>query len=309
MPKHAILFGAGASHGSDISGTPPLGSGLFDALCKFNPDSWGSLPNDIALSFRGDFEAGMRNLSQACPQAMPPLQRAMAAYFFTFLPKTTNLYITLAQEIRQNRWRGTLVTLNYERLLENSLLHAGIRPVVNMEPNNAKEIELCFPHGCCHLFCESVRGLANAIQMSGTAVQTQGPIAVVADSIEFRDRIVSDAFPPVMSFFEPQKKTLSGANFIQGQRDRWETITQEASIVGLIGIRVRRGDEHIWRPLENTPAKLVYCSGSNASAAFEEWAAEVRPNMDNLVIRSYFPDAFEQVCEEMKIRNASHERE
>ena len=82
MATHLFLFGAGASHGSDVAGTPPLVSRLFDELARFNPPGWGSMDQTTASSFRRDFEDATRRLSETNPHAMPPLQRAMAAYFF-----------------------------------------------------------------------------------------------------------------------------------------------------------------------------------------------------------------------------------
>jgi hypothetical protein len=301
MPNYAFLFGAGASYGSDTRGTPPLGDDLFDALQAFNPDGWGALSPDLANAFHGDFEAGMRHLSELHSHAMPPLQRAMAAYFFNFLPRTSNQYVALANKIRQGHWDGTLATLNYDRFLELSVGHVGLRPVVNTEPQKENDVEICLPHGCCHIFCEAVRGTAAGISMSGVGIQTDGPVEVIGDPVQFRQRIVSDAFPPVMSYFESQKRTLSGASFIRGQRERWRDIAEHASVIGLVGLRVRPHDNHIWDPLSSTSAKLVYCSGSRSGVEFEEWTADVRPGANDLMISSYFDDAFDQLCEELSL--------
>lgn len=300
MPTFVFLFGAGASFGSDTHGTPPLGETLFDSLQSFNPNGWGALSPNFEDLFRNDFEEGMRQLSEMLPQTMPPLQRAMAAYFFIFIPRGSNLFVNLARKISQvQRWDGTLVTLNYDRLLELSLLHSNIRPVVNREPSNENEIELCLPHGCCHLFCESVRGNARGINMSGTGIQTSGPVIPISNPDSFNTRIRTDAFPPVMSYFEPHKRTLSGVNFINSQRDRWRIIANDASVIALVGIKVRPHDDHIWDPLKNTTARLVYCSGSEASIEFNEWANDARPQGDDLIIRSYFAEAFNSLSAEL----------
>lgn len=300
MPTFVFLFGAGASFGSDTHGTPPLGETLFDSLQSFNPNGWGALSPNFEDLFRNDFEEGMRQLSEMLPQTMPPLQRAMAAYFFIFIPRSSNLFVNLARKISQvQRWDGTLVTLNYDRLLELSLLHSNIQPVVNREPSNENEIELCLPHGCCHLFCESVRGNARGINMSGTGIQTSGPVIPISNPDSFNTRIRTDAFPPVMSYFEPHKRTLSGVNFIKSQRDRWRIIANDASVIALVGIKVRPHDDHIWDPLKNTTARLVYCSGYEASIEFNEWANDARPQGDDLILRSYFAEAFNSLSAEL----------
>ena len=44
MAKYLIIFGAGASYGSDTGGLiPPLGAQLFDELARYNPNGWGSI--------------------------------------------------------------------------------------------------------------------------------------------------------------------------------------------------------------------------------------------------------------------------
>ncbi len=300
MPTFVFLFGAGASFGSDTHGTPPLGETLFDSLQSFNPSGWGALSPNFEDLFRTDFEEGMRQLSEMLPQTMPPLQRAMAAYFFIFIPRSSNLFVNLARKISQvQRWDGTLVTLNYDRLLELSLLYSNIRTVVNREPSNENEIELCLPHGCCHLFCESVRGNARGINMSGTGIQTSGPVIPISNPDSFNTRIRTDAFPPVMSYFEPEKQTLSGVNFIDAQRERFNAIISQASTIALIGIKVRTHDDHIWGPLALTPARLIYCAGSTSASEFENWANEARPQGDDLVLRSYFAEAFNRLSAEL----------
>lgn len=67
-----ILFGAGASFGSDDRAVPPLGANLFPALRAFNPDGWGQLPQDLTSRFEQDFEAGMAALVAARPHDMAP---------------------------------------------------------------------------------------------------------------------------------------------------------------------------------------------------------------------------------------------
>lgn len=293
MAKYLILFGAGASFGSDTTGVPPLVNSLFDELVAFNPSGWGKVSSDQAELFRRDFEAGMKVISS---HYMPPLQRAMAAFFFNFIPKESNLYIKLAEKIKSQTWEGAIATLNYERLLELSLSFSRIRLVVGRKAEANSEIEVCFPHGCCHLFCQSVRGAAQAVSLSGRDVRINGRIEVIADSQQFQKRINSDAFPPVMSYFDPSKETTSGASFIKNQRKRFAELASEASIVGVVGLRVRAHDEHIWKPLAQTSANIVYCSGQSSGEEFKTWADENRPHKTDVVLPYYFSDGFEELC-------------
>jgi hypothetical protein len=42
MAKYLIIYGAGASFGSDTTDIPPLGPNLYEALARFNPGGWGA---------------------------------------------------------------------------------------------------------------------------------------------------------------------------------------------------------------------------------------------------------------------------
>ena len=63
-----------------------------------------------------------------------PLQRAMAAYFFQFVPRVQNFYVELARRVKAQSWRGAWATLNYERLAELALGSQGVQPVVGGPP-------------------------------------------------------------------------------------------------------------------------------------------------------------------------------
>lgn len=290
-----LLFGAGASYGSDNSGTPPIGANLFEALRAFNPLGWGQLPSPLASVFHRDFEHGMAELAQTNSHAMPVLQRAMAAFFFKYQPRSSSLYVELAQRMRRDNWAGVIGTLNYERLLEISLSHAGIQPVVG-QAAKGDQVELCLPHGCCHLFCEGVRMSPVGVSFSGVGVSIDGPVTVVADPAQFAAHINGDAVPPVMCYFEPKKTTSAGASFIRGQRERWSELVASADIVAIVGVKVRPDEDHIWGPLGRSGAKLVYCAGPAAAKKFLEWETASRPNAEDVVLDGSFADEFNSIC-------------
>lgn len=299
--SNVILFGAGASYGSNNRDVPPLGDDLFLALQRFNPPGWGSLPSSIAQEFQGDFEKGMTKLSQIHSHAMPVLQRAMAAFFFNFMPTENNLYHILAKRIKESDWQGAITTLNYDRLLEISLIHEGIQPVVRSEAKSKKQLELCLPHGCCHLFCEGVKASANGVSFSGVGVSFDGDIKLISNPQEHNYRINNDAVPPVMSYFEPQKNTSAGVSFIKGQRERWSQLVSQSKVIAAIGIKIRERDSHICNPLKNTPGRIVYCGGNTGGQEFAVWHEKYRPGKDHMICQGYFADEFDSLCNELGI--------
>lgn len=289
----AILLGAGASYGSDDEGTPPLGVGLFDQLQRFNPDGWGQIGGELAALFRSDFEHGLASVDE---RSLAPLQRAMAAYFFQFQPRRSNRYFVIAQRIaKANRWNISFTTLNYERLLEVSLIGAGIQPTVGGGGGKPSRVELCFPHGCCHIFCDGVRGTAGGVSF-GRGVQTNGAIRVVSNPSEHRHRVLTDAFPPVMSYFDPKKHTTSGASFIESQRRRWAELALQATKLVIIGVAVRVHDDHIWGPISRSDANITYCGGPAGGEEFGSWSQENRPGRQDVILPGFFGDELENLC-------------
>jgi len=292
----AFLFGAGASYGSDTQSTPPLGADLFDELRRFNPDGWGAISDDLADRFRLDFEEAMKSVPR---HSLAPLQRAMAGYFFEFKPRTSSLYLELGRRVaRISSWSGAACTLNYERLLEISLVASGVQPFVGQPPPGIRGFELCLPHGCCHIFCDAARGAAGAVSFNGLAVHTDGPVSVITDPHQHRARILQDAFPPVMSYFEPMKRTTAGHSFIEGQRARWRDIAEGATTIVIVGVRVRPHDEHVWAPISISSAKVVYCGGPSGASEYRAWAATNRSRREDRVLEGYFLDEFSTICAE-----------
>lgn len=294
-----LLVGAGASFGSDTVNVPPLGNHLFSALRKFNPDGWGAEELSLSTIFNADFEAGMIELEKKLPLSMSILQRAMAAYFFSFVPLTSNLYYQLALRLKGKSWPGSIITLNYERLLLLSLLGAAIQPVCNMIPANTSQVEVCFPHGCCNLFCESVRAISGAVTFHGTDVTTYGPVVSISDEVQFHNRIRNDAFPPVMSYFEPSKRTASGNDFINSQRKRMELLITSAEKVVIVGIKIRTSDKHIWGTLARSSAKISYFGSNEDENDFERWQLEENRKTNDRFVCKFFKEGFSEICNEL----------
>jgi hypothetical protein len=258
----------------------------------------GEKSRDLANHFKLNFEDALKIISS---HALPPLQRAMAAYFFEFRPQPSNLYIELAQRIQRSRWSGTMCSLNYDRMLELSLLQTGIQPFVGDPPPRGGGVELCHPHGCCHIFCDSVRGAASGVSFDAFGVQTNGPISVVGDPKQHRTRILQDAFPPVMSYFEPAKRTSTGRSFIEGQRERWRQLVSTAAALVIIGVRVHPTDAHIWGPIAASPSRIVYCGGSSGAPEYAAWATTNRNGRTDLILNGFFRDEFDRICFEVGI--------
>lgn len=299
--RDVLVFGAGASFGSGEvkPKPPPMTDGLFTVMQRLFPAVCRGLSQECVDLLLDDFEAGMRMVGEVNSHMLPPLQRSMASFFFGFYPGENNLYRRIARKVIGVEWSGAFVSFNYERLLEIALITEGLQPFVGQRPDGEKYVEICLPHGCCHIFCDSVRGAANVVSFAGFNVSTHGQVSVVVNPVEFNSRIRNDAFPPVMSYFELEKRTSSGVNFIEEQRKRYIDLISDAKTVIVIGLKVRQNDKHIWDAIAETKAKIVYCSGKVSGDEFANWANEKRAGKDNLIIRKYFDESFDLICGEV----------
>lgn len=304
MPQ-LLLLGAGASYGSesDKSLVPPLSANLFHELERFEPALWKIISKDVADQFVRDFEQGWLALAEKMPGAQTHAQRSMAGFFFRFGPTKDSLYRKLARRIEKAKWSGALATLNYERMLPLALHTSGVPTFCGPRPQSFTGIELCLPHGACHIFCDSAIGNAAAVTMDGRAVNTNGPVVAVDEPREFWLRIRTQAFPPVMSYFEPSKFTTSGANFIQEQRSRLQELIADADKIAMVGIAVRDQDAHIWSSLASATAPIYYCSGKSSKAAFEAWAAKNRSakSVVDVISEKYWNDDFDSICNHLDL--------
>ena len=94
---------------------------------------------------------------------------------------------------------------------------------------------------------------------SGLGVSIEGRIISISDPEIFQHRISTDAFPPVMSYFEPLKRSTAGQSFLNQERVRFASIISSAKKVVVIGVKIREHDLHIWEPIQNTNAQFIYC--------------------------------------------------
>jgi hypothetical protein len=301
MPKNLLLLGAGASYGSDDPTiTPPLGGiSLFNSLTEFDPVGWGKLPEEQAAIFQDDFEKGMVDILNGKSGNELRLQRAMAAFFFNFQPRNTNLYFDLAKKIKQLKWEGVIATLNYEHLLTVALTETGNHPFFRNKGLIQQDgIEICFPHGTCNIFCTAVKAHPTSVFIN---CEVDGPIKYVTAPEDFKKEIENNAIPPVMSYFVPSKDTMSGVSFIKNQRKRLEELIIAAERIGIIGIKVRTHDQHIWGPLSKTDAQITYCSGESAGKDFESWSKQNRTGKLYRIIPKYFRQGFSEICSALNL--------
>ncbi len=291
-PVDLVVLGAGASFGSDTANTPPLGPDLFRALQVFSPTTWGALDSSWSAIFQEDFEKGMVALINA-GIFVAPLQWHMAAYFFTqFRVREGNLYVRLLKALRPRHAEFAVVTINYDPMLFQAARLARITCNIGGCEPEPSTICVCLPHGNCVLYCKSIRA-GKSIKFS-YGISTGGQIAPFRDIAHFYEEMLTNSFPPVMSYYEPRKFTASCGNFIKLERKRFQDLVSRAHRIAMIGLRVHETDDHIWGPLSATGAPILYVAGSSGKREYEQWCGKMGRSQDT-ALPKYFQDGFHDV--------------
>lgn len=287
-----IFFGAGASFGSDKSNVPPLGSALFAELQRHSPSTWGLISQTWAQNFQQDFEQAM---SQFIAQGhfAAPLQWAMADYFYKGFPiSNTNLYITLLKDISYHLGDFLVATINYDTLLFQAAQKINLQIVFGSLNHPGSTLPVCLPHGSSVLCCEGLRA-TRGISFTG-GISTSGSPRIFSDINDFDKEKATNAFPPIMSYYEPSKFTASCANFIKQERKIFSQWITQASKIAIIGVNVHPVDEHIWNPISSAKGQVFCLSGNNGSLRYNSWSNKIGRTND-IISNKYFSTGYTEL--------------
>ena len=324
---NVICFGAGASFGSDSEFIrhrgmlPPLGKDLFTELEKYpRAKHWHSIPNHFKDYFRKNtFEAAMRILGEDEEQRNFQFRRdlELSLYFSQFRPEPSNLYWKLARKIARKQelkgWSGAIITLNYERLLEESFLRNLVFPDVQgitfyddqlpkLLPH--QRLELCYPHGACHFFFDKsfISGKGNVV--FGNEARLLGDKGanhlLIHANIE---KACEMECIPIICRYEPSKHPSINNYFTDTQQSRCAELISEAKNISIVGVQCsHENDNHIWKPLGKTTAKIFYFEPFDDSiSTFRTWAASYskREGLDYAIVKATFKERLDELYSRM----------
>jgi hypothetical protein len=295
------LFGAGASFGagSILPESPPLGGGLFDELVVSYPGSWGRLPDELLTTFRNvGFEAGMRIVFDQYGNAVPQLMREMAVYFIQFRPyQQKTLYCQLVRALIQSNALQNVKfgTLNYECVLEFSLLEAGFAVEYFPGGTSPEAVQVWKPHGSCNMFSQGLQ--AGPDVSYGTDVVWEGGAQAFFDPNRVIEHcLVETGLAPVMSLYMEGKPLAVSPGVIRQIQEGLAEEILAAGAVFVVGVRPVLADKHIWDPLAQTKAPIFYIGDQTV---FERWANSCRYGRVSTFLGNSFSSAFQLLIREI----------
>lgn len=324
-PEHVFFFGAGASYGSDMSHLykrgelPPLGKDLFEELMK-TPDlkHWHLLPKEVLDLFQSrPFEEAMNELyaSKSGATGSFGLDLELSLFFSKYRPYPSNLYWKLAKRIARRlkggAWTSAVITLNYERLLEESFMRNAVFTVVKgitfyddpLPPLRDNQLfEICYPHGGCQFFMsqsffegEGEVVFGDEARMNGNVganhILNQSNIIIVCRSRQI----------PLICRYQSSKRPSIKNYFVDTQKSRCQELILNAKKITIIGVQcLFPGDSHFWEPLGLTKGFIIYVEPGEASQErFREWgrAHHKIEGEHYRIISKTFKDAFESILQ------------
>ncbi len=139
----------------------------------------------------------------------------------------------------------------------------------------------------------STMDVANGLGWGGRA---DGSLSSITDPDEIKAELGKGNLPSI-SFIDPDKLTFVGTTFIFNRQWRYKQLVCSAKSIAIIGVHGATPDyldRHIWQPLAETKAKLIYCSLD--TDGFEAWRAVNRPlGNDDVSLRGSFETKYEEI--------------
>ncbi|MGD9108466.1 MAG: hypothetical protein PVI75_04775 [Gammaproteobacteria bacterium] len=296
-----FLFGAGASYGTGgiLPESPPLGNKLFFELKRCCPHSWRALPSEVDNIFcELNFETGMGEIYKKYSMYIPMLMRDMAIYFIQFRPiQSKSLYCQLIKKLsKQNFGEVLLSTINYDCLLEYSVLNQGLTFDYHFNDNDRskKDFYLLKLHGSCNMFAGNINA-SQGVYYSANCVFEGGIAFSLNPNVVIEHFLVKTGLAPVMCLYmknKPLSVSPAGINVIQ---KKWAEYVCNAKAVFIIGVAPNKEDIHIWNPIADSPGNIYYVGDL---LAWNNWLKENQSKKAKYLGKT-FDKAFKKIVTEV----------
>lgn len=287
-----VIFGAGASTGSQAASVPPVTANLLPELRFQFYRTWGHLNPDIVNAGKGDFELIVLALidSGMGSQAWS-LQRDLARFFVRFSPSNDSLYTRFVKDVVSSDI--TFCTLNYDVLLQRSLALSGkLIWTVGFEDRRDGAIPLILPHGSAAL-CNTTHTIEGNVAIDSDPFAmfsiADAPAKLLLNNADRERAFDKNQLNPIMSYIEPKKRSLMGSKNLEIARDALTDSCMKAERVTVVGMRFQQHDGHIVEALKATTGEVMVCCGPDGA----EYSRQLGRRVTDL--KQYWSDGYDTI--------------
>ena len=268
-----VLFGAGASHGSEPEAgnkTPPLGKYLFQELCKLGGIS-SQLPADIKESFYGDFEEGMAAFNKGMRVQLQSFHRELSSYLADFFPSPKSYYVEVLRLLHKRN--VIFSSLNYDMMFEEAVEILGMKTNYGLDrvPGTVRLIK---PHGSINFWPDIPFINATNIKIETYGSVILAPVEPVSRQDAKRKCGTDTMFAPAISMYAKGKEVSVCPNYVAEHQAMFTHACRKASQIIIIGVRVVPEDAHIWKAILKSRSEVTYFGSDSDKVELDAWVRD-----------------------------------
>jgi hypothetical protein len=249
------------------------------SVAEHFPKEWGpgSHLSRYSEGFRKDFEKTMFDEVCRWNPSLSILEwyRSMALYFSRFTPDPTgeDLYSRLLWSLRDKGKIRDVVfaSLNYDCIFEQAAYRLGLKVDYSGEEPQGDIYPVLKIHGSCNFITDNLQQMKAYLSSPGHYLgcgMNYLQLTNLENILQSKFTDYFGSYYPVMSLYSFGKNSIVAGTRMQKIRNTWHQRVVNASLVAVIGVRPNREDSHIWTPIHETSARLLYIGSKEH---FNEW--------------------------------------
>jgi len=209
----------------------------------------------------------------------------MAIYMIQFRPHSgSSLYCRLIKYLHEHNliYSTLFSTINYDCIIEFSLLGQGISISYFDEGQENKSVPVWKLHGSCNMFAKDIK--ASGILYSKDVVFEGGLEASLDIGTVIENCLANQSLAPAMCLYMRGKPIQISPFIILHLQCLWAYQIFNCKKLFCIGVNPWPEDKHIWEPLSSTHAH-IYFIGDHEK--YDRWISEKRNNPSEYIGSSF----------------------
>jgi hypothetical protein len=177
----------------------------------------------------------------------------------------------------------TFATLNYDCLLEGALESFGLSVAYYPGEVGPGAFNVWKLHGSCNFIPDTGTNWVIGTTFKNVKQIYSGYIKAVSLP-EVRRYYAGEpgnrqSIPPMMSYYDPSKTTYVSEGTLDVVRQTWATSALAASRIVVIGARPVLEESHVWQPIVDSSAEILYVGGESPGLKKLEARSEGRVHL------------------------------